>query len=125
MSGEAARPAPRRWLQLLADVICMAMIANLQYGSTLFVNPIDQKHHWRTAAMRKAAVREVLPEANMLERLNQEIKRRTHVVPSFRKLLASVRALVVEMHEHWLEAMRYLNMDHLREHQKRMLRQAA
>jgi hypothetical protein len=29
------------------------------------------------------------------------------------------------MHENWLEAIRYLNMDHLREHRKQMLRQAA
>jgi hypothetical protein len=36
-----------------------------------------------------------------------------------------VRALAVEMHENWLEAMRYLNMDHLAEHKKQMLRQAA
>ena len=39
--------------------------------------------------------------------------------------LRLVRALAVEMHENWLEAMRYLNMDHLREHKKPMLRQAA
>jgi hypothetical protein len=33
-----------------------------------------------------------------------------------------VRALAVEMHENWLEAMRYLNMDHLAEHKKQMLK---
>jgi OFA family oxalate/formate antiporter-like MFS transporter len=27
-------------------VVCMAMIANLQYGWTLFVDPIDAKFHW-------------------------------------------------------------------------------
>src|SRR5579863_9768305 len=43
-----------RWLQLLAGVICMSMIANLQYGWTLFVNPIDQKYHWGTAAIQVA-----------------------------------------------------------------------
>jgi hypothetical protein len=31
----------------------------------------------------------------------------------------------VEMHENWLEAMRYLNIDHLREHKKQRLRQGA
>jgi putative transposase len=36
-----------------------------------------------------------------------------------------VRASAVEMHENWLKVMRYLNMDHLREHKKQMLRQAA
>jgi putative transposase len=39
--------------------------------------------------------------------------------------LRLVRALAVEAHENWLEAIRYLNMDHLKEHKKQMLRQAA
>jgi MFS family permease len=30
----------------------MVMIANLQYGWTLFVNPIDLKHHWGRAAVQ-------------------------------------------------------------------------
>jgi OFA family oxalate/formate antiporter-like MFS transporter len=34
------------WLQLIIGVICMACVANLQYGWTLFVNPIDAKYHW-------------------------------------------------------------------------------
>src|SRR4030088_677682 len=34
---------PRRW-QLISCVICMVMIANLQYGWTLFVNPIKEAH---------------------------------------------------------------------------------
>src|SRR5215469_14379705 len=34
------------WLQLIAGIICMVMIANLQYGWTLFVNPIDARFHW-------------------------------------------------------------------------------
>lgn len=66
-----------------------------------------------------------MKSTNMLERLNQEIKRRTHVVrifPNTVSCLRLVRALDVEMHENWLEAMRYLNMDHLAEHKKQMLR---
>jgi OFA family oxalate/formate antiporter-like MFS transporter len=35
-----------RWIQLVAGVICMVMIANLQYGWTYFVDPIDAKFHW-------------------------------------------------------------------------------
>src|ERR671930_2739871 len=35
-----------RWLQLVAGVICMVMIANLQYGWTYFVDPIDARFHW-------------------------------------------------------------------------------
>ena len=48
------RPAPYRWLQLVAGIICMVMIANLQYGWTLFVNPIDQKYHWGRAEIQVA-----------------------------------------------------------------------
>jgi len=40
------------WVQLVAGVICMAMIANLQYGWTIFVGPIDAKHHWGKAAIQ-------------------------------------------------------------------------
>ncbi len=43
-----------RWLQLLLGVVCMAMIANLQYGWTLFVNPLDQKYHWGKSAIQFA-----------------------------------------------------------------------
>src|SRR5208282_2059295 len=43
-----------RWLQLILGIICMAMIANLQYGWTLFVNPIDAKYHWGRAAIQVA-----------------------------------------------------------------------
>jgi OFA family oxalate/formate antiporter-like MFS transporter len=35
-----------RWLQLVAGIICMVMIANLQYGWTYFVDPIDARYHW-------------------------------------------------------------------------------
>lgn len=69
-----------------------------------------------------------LKSTNMLERLNQEIKRRSHVVrifPNGPSCLRLVRALAVETHENWLEGTRYLNMEHLREHKKQMLRRAA
>ena len=69
-----------------------------------------------------------MKSTNMLERLNQEIKRRTHVVrifPNMESCLRLVRALVVETHENWLEGTRYLNMQHLVEHKKEALRQAA
>ena len=69
-----------------------------------------------------------LKSTNMLERLNEEIKRRTHVVrifPNAESCLRLVRALCVETHENWLEAHRYLNMDFLRELKKEALRKAA
>jgi transposase-like protein len=65
---------------------------------------------------------------NMLERLNEEIRRRTYVVrifPNAGACLRLVRALAVETHENWLEAPRYLNMNDLREIKKTILRQAA
>ena len=51
-----------RWLQLLFGVICMAMIANLQYGWTLFVNPISDKYGWSRAAIQVAFTIFVLTE---------------------------------------------------------------
>jgi transposase-like protein len=69
-----------------------------------------------------------LKSTNMLERLNEEIKRRTQVVrifPNAQSCLRLIRALAVETHENWLEQHRYLNMEELREHKKLMLRQAA
>ena len=52
----------KRWGQLLFGIICMVMIANLQYGWTLFVNPIDQKYHWGRAAIQVAFTIFVLTE---------------------------------------------------------------
>src|ERR1700757_5478390 len=43
-----------RWLQLAMGIVCMAMIANLQYGWTLFVDPIDAKYHWGRPAIQLA-----------------------------------------------------------------------
>jgi MFS transporter, OFA family, oxalate/formate antiporter len=51
-----------RWAQLIFGIICMVMIANLQYGWTLFVNPIDQKYHWGRAAIQVAFTIFVLTE---------------------------------------------------------------
>src|SRR3954453_11942168 len=56
-AGASARPVATeatRWGQLIFGIICMVMIANLQYGWTLFVNPIDQKYHWGRAAIQVA-----------------------------------------------------------------------
>ena len=69
-----------------------------------------------------------LKSTNMLERLNEEIKRRTRVVrifPNEASCLRLIRALAVETHEGWLEASRYLNMDLLKEHRKMRLSLAA
>ena len=66
-----------------------------------------------------------LKSTNMLERLMEEIKRRTLVVrifPNAAACLRLVRALAVETHENWIEAMQYLNMDPLREQKKEAFR---
>jgi MFS transporter, OFA family, oxalate/formate antiporter len=65
-SGAAdARPVASeatRWGQLIFGILCMVANANLQYGWTLFVNPIDQKYHWGRAAIQVAFTIFVLTE---------------------------------------------------------------
>jgi OFA family oxalate/formate antiporter-like MFS transporter len=51
-----------RWGQLVFGIICMVMIANLQYGWTLFVGPIDEKYQWGRAAIQIAFTIFVLTE---------------------------------------------------------------
>jgi putative transposase len=66
-----------------------------------------------------------LKSTNVLERLNQELKRRTQVIrifPNEASALRLLRALAVEIHEGWLESPRYLNMEALREQRKIELR---
>jgi len=56
-STEGALPATarvNRWVQLVAGVVCMVMIANLQYGWTYFVDPIDAKFHWGRTSIQVA-----------------------------------------------------------------------
>ncbi len=50
------------WIQLALGVVCMAAVANLQYGWTLFVNPIDAKFHWGKTAIQVAFTIFVLTE---------------------------------------------------------------
>jgi len=45
---------PGRWLQLAFGVVCMCMIANMQYGWTFFVNPMQERHGWDRAAIQVA-----------------------------------------------------------------------
>jgi MFS transporter, OFA family, oxalate/formate antiporter len=62
LRSASASSAATRWWQLIFGIICMVMIANLQYGWTLFVNPIDQKYHWGRAAIQVAFTIFVLTE---------------------------------------------------------------
>jgi putative transposase len=87
---------------------------NIEETLTYFRLPLAHRKHMKST--------------NMLERLNEEIRRRTYVVrifPNAQSCLRLVRALCVETHEAWLEAHIYLNMQLLKEHKKETLRQAA
>jgi len=56
-SGLSEAPVPGamyRWGQLAMGLLCMAVIANLQYGWTLFVNPIADKFGWTHASIQVA-----------------------------------------------------------------------
>ncbi|WP_050886446.1 oxalate/formate MFS antiporter [Bradyrhizobium sp. STM 3843] len=52
-SRSHAIPATR-WTQLICCILCMILIANLQYGWTLFVNPISKAHGWSIASIQVA-----------------------------------------------------------------------
>ena len=47
MSEPSPAPPPGRWLQLWLGVLCMVLIANMQYAWTLFVDPMRQAHGWK------------------------------------------------------------------------------
>jgi len=85
-------------------------------GETLTFYRLPRQHHKH------------LKSTNLLERLNEEIKRRTRVVrifPNPESCLRLVRALCAETHETWLEDNRYINMDLLREQKKAAMKLAA
>ena len=90
--------------------LCDWVEANIEETLTFYRLPLEHHKH--------------LKSTNMLERLNEEIKRRTHVVrifPNELSCLRLVRALAAEYHEDWIEATRYLNMTVLKEHKKQLV----
>ena len=63
MYNQAPVPAPSyRWIQLVLGVVCMTMIANLQYGWTFFVGPMQAQHGWARAAIQVAFTIFILTE---------------------------------------------------------------
>src|SRR5256885_16368815 len=60
--AHAATLLRNRWVQLAAGVVAMVAVANLQYGWTLFVPPIDEKHRWGETAIQWAFTLFVLTE---------------------------------------------------------------
>lgn len=100
----------KKWGQRYAK-LCQWVEDNIE--ETLAYYRLPQSHHKH------------LKSTNMLERLNEELKRRTLVVrifPNADSCLRLVRALAVEIHENWVEATRYLNMADLEEHKKELMR---
>jgi len=90
--------------------------AETNIEETLTFYRLPQQHHKH------------LKSTNMLERINQELKRRTLVVrifPNRESCLRLIRALAVEIHEDWVEAIRYLNMEVLKEQLKQQRRDMA
>lgn len=110
---EEARRDLAAWLkkwQSKYGKLCDWVEANIEETLTFYRLP--RQHHKH------------LKSTNMLERLNEEIKRRTHVVrifPHEASCLRLVRALAGEFHEEWIEATRYLNMSFLKEHKKQLI----
>jgi putative transposase len=47
------------------------------------------------------------------------------IFPNAVSCLRLIRALAIEMHENWIEATRYLNMEYLKEHKKEQMRRVA
>jgi OFA family oxalate/formate antiporter-like MFS transporter len=52
--NQSATGYKSRWMQLFIGILCMGLVANLQYGWTLFVTPMDEAHHWGKAAIQLA-----------------------------------------------------------------------
>ena len=47
-------PPVNRWTQLITGVVCMVLIANMQYGWTLFVHPMAKANNWDVAGIQVA-----------------------------------------------------------------------
>ncbi len=54
LNNPGASPSANRWWQLVFGIICMASVANLQYGWTLFVLPIQHQWGWSKAEIQVA-----------------------------------------------------------------------
>src|SRR5581483_181725 len=54
------------WVQLVLGILCMVAIANLQYGWTLFVEPLQQRFGWSRSALQVTFTLFVLTETWLL-----------------------------------------------------------
>jgi putative transposase len=102
-----ARRDLKAWLEKWSakyPKLCVWVEANIEETWSFYQLPLTHHKH--------------LKSTNMLERFNQEIKRRTLVVrifPDEASCLRLVRAVAAETHEEWMEGSRYLNMDPFKE----------
>ena len=112
--GQEARQDLAAWLAKWSKryaKLCAWVEDNI--GETLSFYRLPKQHHKN------------MKSTNMLERLMEEIKRRTLVVrifPNAASCLRLIRALAVELDENWIEAMQYLNMEPLAEQKKEAMR---
>jgi len=112
-SLDEARKDLANWLakwQERYPKLCEWAEANIEETFTFYRYPLAHHKH--------------LKSTNMLERINEELKRRTHVIrifPNAQSCQRLLRALCVEIHEGWIEQHRYLNMELLKEHRKTRL----
>ena len=91
--------------------LCDFVEENIEETFTFYNFPTKHRIHLRSS--------------NLIERLNQEIKRRTKVVrifPNAASCLRLIRSLAVEIDEGWLEGQRYLEMKFLVQHKKEDLK---
>ena len=112
-----ARLHLRAWLERWSakyHKLCVWVEETIEETWTFYRSPREHHKH--------------LKSTNLLERLNQELKRRTHVVrifPNEASCLRLIRALACEQHEEWLDGPVYLDMQPLREALKPSLQIAA
>ena len=102
-----------RW-QAKYPKLCLWAEANIEETWTFYRQPREHHQH--------------LKSTNLLERLNQELKRRTHVVrifPHEASCLRLIRALACEQHEEWLDGPVYLDLQPLKDQLKPNLQLAA
>jgi putative transposase len=109
---EEARRDLQGWLEKWAakyPKLCEWVETNIEETWTYYRLPLAHHKH--------------LKSTNLLERFNQEIKRRTLVVrifPDEASCLRLIRAIAAETHEEWMEGSRYLNMDLFKEQTKKV-----
>ena len=114
---EEARRDLARWLEkwgLKYPKLCNWVEENIEQTLTFLSLPRQHHKHMKST--------------NMLERLMEELKRRTRVVrifPNPASCLRLVRAVAAEIHDGWIEADRYLDMDLLEELKRERVRALA